>query len=81
MSQTERGKALAAEERTEESRSFVRRVKAATRQCKSRQSTDDGATTEPSGRSDPALQNDNPLGFRSVPLLLIDNSSPRLVSW
>ena len=32
MSQTERGKALAAEERTEESRSFVRRVKAATRQ-------------------------------------------------
>ena len=31
MSQTETGKALAAEERTEEARSFVRRVKAATR--------------------------------------------------
>ena len=32
MSQTETGKALAAEERTEEAKSFVRRVKAATRQ-------------------------------------------------
>ena len=42
--------------------------------CKSRQSTGDGATTEPSGSSDPALQNDNPLGSRSVPLSLIDNS-------
>ena len=31
MSQTEVGKALAAEERTEEAKSFVRRVKAATR--------------------------------------------------
>ena len=31
MSETEAGKALAAEERTEEARSFVRRVKAATR--------------------------------------------------
>ena len=31
MSQTETGKAMAAEERTEEARSFVRRVKAATR--------------------------------------------------
>ena len=31
MSQTETGKAVAAEERTEEARSFVRRVKAATR--------------------------------------------------
>ena len=44
MSQTETGKALATEERTEEARFFVRRVKVATRQCKSRQSTDDGAT-------------------------------------
>ena len=31
MSQTETGKAVAAEERTEEAKSFVRRVKAATR--------------------------------------------------
>ena len=31
MSQTETGKAVAAEERTEETRSFVRRVRAATR--------------------------------------------------
>ena len=51
------------------SRSF-----SAGRRCRSRQSNGEDVTTGPSGSSPSALYNNDLLGSRSVPLLLIDNT-------